>query len=97
MFFLGDELYAATESNTIRRVDPDTLDTFKNGTRYSNYLAVSTGTAHPHSAPDGSVYNMGNSRDKSHSFYNIIKVKSVRDHTASTEGGVQENSPVGHK
>ncbi|MPC85243.1 Beta,beta-carotene 15,15'-dioxygenase [Portunus trituberculatus] len=54
----GDELYAMTETNVMRRIDPETLET----TTLDDYLvAVNTATAHPHIDPDGTVYNMASS------------------------------------
>ncbi|MPC12199.1 Beta,beta-carotene 15,15'-dioxygenase [Portunus trituberculatus] len=58
----GDELYAMTETNVMRRIDPETLETVGEKTNLEEYLiAVNTATAHPHVDPDGTVYNMGSS------------------------------------
>ncbi|XP_045113371.1 beta,beta-carotene 15,15'-dioxygenase-like [Portunus trituberculatus] len=58
----GDELYAMTETNVMRRIDPETLETVGEKTNLDEYLiAVNTATAHPHVDPDGTVYNMGSS------------------------------------
>ncbi|XP_045113690.1 beta,beta-carotene 15,15'-dioxygenase-like [Portunus trituberculatus] len=58
----GDELYAMTETNVMRRIDPETLETVGEKTTLDDYLvAVNTATAHPHIDPDGTVYNMASS------------------------------------
>ncbi|CAL4079385.1 unnamed protein product [Meganyctiphanes norvegica] len=70
----GDELYALTETNNLRRIDPNTLDCIGEKTCLMNYIAVNTATAHPHIDPDGTVYNMGNFfAGKKGPCYNIIK------------------------
>lgn len=57
---IGDGFYAATETNLLRRVDVETLES-KEQVNISNYMAVNTATAHAHYENDGTVYNMGNS------------------------------------
>ncbi|CAG2167808.1 unnamed protein product [Oppiella nova] len=57
---VGDQLYAATETKFIRRIDGNTLATHEK-VDLSKYLTVNTATAHPHVHTDGSVYNMGSS------------------------------------
>uniref|UniRef100_A0A672JHW9 Beta,beta-carotene 9',10'-oxygenase-like n=1 Tax=Salarias fasciatus TaxID=181472 RepID=A0A672JHW9_SALFA len=66
--YKGD-YYVSTETNYMRRVDPQSLETKE------KYVAVNSATAHPHYDREGATYNMGNSygRDGS-SFYNIIRV-----------------------
>ncbi|ROT75094.1 hypothetical protein C7M84_006380 [Penaeus vannamei] len=59
--FYGDQLFAMTETNKMRRVDPADLKTVGDKTNITNYVAVNMATAHPHVDPDGTVYNMGNS------------------------------------
>eukprot|EP00095_Tigriopus_kingsejongensis_P002424 maker-scaffold386_size188734-snap-gene-0.22 protein:Tk02424 transcript:maker-scaffold386_size188734-snap-gene-0.22-mRNA-1 annotation:"-carotene -monooxygenase-like" len=73
MFFRGDELYATSETNNIRRVDPRTLKTIGDQTRYSNSVAVHRATAHPHSDADGSLYNLGESIAPGQKFHCIVK------------------------
>ncbi|KAK8375311.1 hypothetical protein O3P69_008291 [Scylla paramamosain] len=67
----GDELYAMTETNVMRRIDPETLET----TKLDDYLmAVNTATAHPHIDPDGTIYNMASSHaSKEGPHYCIVK------------------------
>ncbi len=73
--FYGDQLYAMTETNFVRRVDPKTLETNPEKINLSDYLTVNHATAHPHTLPDGSVLNMGNNyKHKKGPHYCIIKV-----------------------
>ncbi|XP_060600972.1 carotenoid-cleaving dioxygenase, mitochondrial-like [Ruditapes philippinarum] len=58
-FPFKDELYAATERNFINRIDPDTLDRLEK-VKLEDYVAVNSGTAHPHWDPDGTIHNLGN-------------------------------------
>ncbi|XP_047468958.1 carotenoid-cleaving dioxygenase, mitochondrial-like [Penaeus chinensis] len=72
--FYGDQLFAMTETNKMRRVDPDDLKTVGDKTNVTNYVAVNMATAHPHVEPDGTVYNMGNSfMGAKGPTYNVIK------------------------
>ncbi|KAJ3603431.1 hypothetical protein NHX12_028177 [Muraenolepis orangiensis] len=70
--YKGD-YYVSTETNYMRRVDPKSLET-KEKVDWTQYIAVSSATAHPHYGRDGATYNMGNSYGKSGFFYNIIRV-----------------------
>uniref|UniRef100_A0AAQ6IU92 Beta-carotene 15, 15-dioxygenase 2, like n=1 Tax=Anabas testudineus TaxID=64144 RepID=A0AAQ6IU92_ANATE len=70
--YKGD-FYVSTETNYMRRIDPQSLET-KDKVDWSQYIAVNSATAHPHYDRDGATYNMGNSYGKSGFFYNIIRV-----------------------
>ncbi|CAG5921502.1 unnamed protein product [Menidia menidia] len=70
--YKGD-YYVSTETNYMRRVDPQSLET-KEKVDWGQYVAVNAATAHPHYDRDGATYNMGNSFGKSGFFYNIIRV-----------------------
>ncbi|XP_035767264.1 beta,beta-carotene 9',10'-oxygenase-like [Neolamprologus brichardi] len=51
---------------------------------WSKFIAVNGATAHPHTEPDGTTYNMGNSYTSKGSYYNIIQVpptKKTEDET----------------
>ncbi|CDQ84619.1 unnamed protein product [Oncorhynchus mykiss] len=70
--YKGD-YYVSTETNYMRRVDPQSLET-KEKVDWSEYIAVNSATAHPHYDREGASYNMGNSYGKGGFFYNIIRV-----------------------
>lgn len=59
-FPMKDELYSATESHFIHRIDPETLDTLDR-VNLEEYVAVNSATAHPHYDPDGTLHNIGHS------------------------------------
>uniref|UniRef100_A0A672JI00 Beta,beta-carotene 9',10'-oxygenase-like n=1 Tax=Salarias fasciatus TaxID=181472 RepID=A0A672JI00_SALFA len=70
--YKGD-YYVSTETNYMRRVDPQSLET-KEKVDWTQYVAVNSATAHPHYDREGATYNMGNSYGRDGSFYNIIRV-----------------------
>ncbi|KAK4028772.1 carotenoid isomerooxygenase-like [Daphnia magna] len=71
--YLGDKLYAFTETPQIRQVDAETLETVGEKCNISELVAVNHSTAHPHVLEDGTVYNMGNSVGSKGPIYNIIE------------------------
>uniref|UniRef100_A0A667Y4V4 Beta-carotene oxygenase 2b n=1 Tax=Myripristis murdjan TaxID=586833 RepID=A0A667Y4V4_9TELE len=83
--YKGD-YYACTESNFMYRVDPETLETMKK-VDWSKFVAVNGSTAHPHTDPDGTTYNMGNSYTIKGAFYNIIKVPPTKKKPTETLEG----------
>lgn len=73
----GEDFYATSETNFIRRIDPGTLDTMEK-IDYSKYVAVNLATSHPHYDSAGNVYNMGTSiAEKGKTKYLIIKIPST--------------------
>ncbi|XP_060586231.1 carotenoid-cleaving dioxygenase, mitochondrial-like [Ruditapes philippinarum] len=60
LYPLKDELYASTETQFIRKVDPETLETLER-VNLRDYVAVHSATAHPHYDADGTIHNIGNS------------------------------------
>uniref|UniRef100_A0A8C6P8W6 Beta-carotene 15, 15-dioxygenase 2, like n=1 Tax=Nothobranchius furzeri TaxID=105023 RepID=A0A8C6P8W6_NOTFU len=70
--YKGD-YYVSTETNYMRRVDPQSLET-KEKVDWSQYIAINSATAHPHYDHEGASYNMGSSYGRSGYFYNIIRV-----------------------
>ncbi|XP_036412902.1 beta-carotene oxygenase 2b [Colossoma macropomum] len=70
--YKGD-YYVSTETKFMHRIDPETLET-KGKVDWSKFIAVNGATAHPHTDPDGTTYNMGNSYTSKGASYNIIKV-----------------------
>ncbi|XP_078808973.1 beta-carotene 15, 15-dioxygenase 2, like isoform X3 [Oryzias latipes] len=78
--YKGD-YYVSTETNYMRRVDPQSLET-KEKVDWSQYIAVNSATAHPHYDREGATYNMGNSYGRNGFFYNIIRVPPPEDKSA---------------
>ncbi|XP_030593065.1 beta,beta-carotene 9',10'-oxygenase-like [Archocentrus centrarchus] len=78
--YKGD-YYVSTETNYMRRVDPQSLET-KEKVDWSQYIAVNSATAHPHYDREGAVYNMGNSHSRRGFFYNIIRVPPPEEKAA---------------
>ncbi|KAM8866062.1 beta-carotene 15, 15-dioxygenase 2, like [Synchiropus picturatus] len=67
------DYYVSTETNYMRRIDPQSLNT-KEKVNWTDFIAVNSATAHPHYDQDGATYNMGNSHNKNGFFYNVIRV-----------------------
>ncbi|XP_055798908.1 carotenoid-cleaving dioxygenase, mitochondrial-like isoform X2 [Salvelinus fontinalis] len=57
--YKGD-CFVSTETNYMYRVDPESLET-QDKVDWTKFIAVNMATAHPHTEPDGTTYNMGNS------------------------------------
>lgn len=100
----GDELYAMTETNVMRRIDPETLETVGEKTNLDEYLmAVNTATAHPHVDPDGTVYNMASSfAAKGGPRYTIVKfpppaVVNGKKKSSLDQARVVSSIPCKHK
>ncbi|CAN2389993.1 Beta-carotene oxygenase [Pristimantis euphronides] len=87
VLYKGD-YYVSTETNFMRKVDPETLDTLEK-VDWSKFIAVNGATAHPHYDPDGTVYNMGNSYGKEGTCYNIIKVPPQKSRAGDTLEGAE--------
>ncbi|XP_060902015.1 carotenoid-cleaving dioxygenase, mitochondrial-like [Labrus mixtus] len=75
--YKGD-YYVSTETNAMHKVDPETLERTKK-VDWSKFIAVNGATAHPHTEPDGTTYNMGNSYNPKGASYNIIRVPPTKD------------------
>ncbi|XP_075910043.1 beta,beta-carotene 15,15'-dioxygenase [Petromyzon marinus] len=70
----GEDFYATTETNFMRRIDASSLNTLEK-VDYTKYVAINIATSHPHYEPDGTVYNVGTSiADKGHTKYTFIRV-----------------------
>lgn len=73
--YYGDQLYAMTETNFTRRVDPFSLDIVGEKINISVYVAINSATAHPHVLDDGTIINVGNNyRHSKGPHYCFIKV-----------------------
>nr|XP_033799628.1 beta,beta-carotene 15,15'-dioxygenase [Geotrypetes seraphini] len=70
----GEDYYATTEINFIRKIDPLTLDTLDK-VDYTKYIAVNIATSHPHYDKEGNVLNVGTSiADMGKTKYMIFKI-----------------------
>ncbi|KFP90818.1 PREDICTED: beta,beta-carotene 15,15'-monooxygenase [Apaloderma vittatum] len=70
----GDDFYATSETNFIRKINPRTLETLDK-VDYSKYVAVNVTTSHPHYDSDGNTLNMGTSIvDKGRTKYILFKI-----------------------
>ncbi|KAM4704170.1 carotenoid-cleaving dioxygenase, mitochondrial-like isoform 2-T2 [Rhinophrynus dorsalis] len=87
VLYKGD-YYVSTETNFMRKVDPEELNTFEK-VDWSKYIAVNGATAHPHYDPDGTAYNMGNSYGKQGTRYNIIRVPAQKSDSEESLEGAQ--------
>ncbi|XP_034021753.1 beta,beta-carotene 15,15'-dioxygenase [Thalassophryne amazonica] len=84
----GNDYYATSETNYIRKIDPVTLET-QDKVDYMKYLHVNLVSSHPHYDREGNVFNMGTSiAEKAKTKYTLFKVPA-----ASVEGGGQK-TPV---
>ncbi|KAM6932109.1 beta-carotene oxygenase 2b [Lycodopsis pacificus] len=83
--YKGD-YYVSTETNIMHKVDPETLETTEK-VDWSKFIAVNGATAHPHTEPDGTTYNMGNSYGVKGATYNIIRVPPTKTTSQDTLEG----------
>ncbi|KAM3860245.1 beta,beta-carotene 15,15'-dioxygenase [Diretmus argenteus] len=73
----GNDYYATSETNYIRKIDPVTLET-QDKVDYLKYIAVNMATSHPHYDKEGNAFNMGTSiADKGKTKYMLFKVPAV--------------------
>uniref|UniRef100_A0A667HCY6 Beta-carotene oxygenase 1 n=1 Tax=Lynx canadensis TaxID=61383 RepID=A0A667HCY6_LYNCA len=73
----GEDFYATTETNYIRKINPQTLETLEK-VDYRNYVTVNLATSHPHYDAAGNVLNMGTSiMDKGKTKYVIFKIPAT--------------------
>ncbi|XP_071964304.1 carotenoid-cleaving dioxygenase, mitochondrial-like [Antedon mediterranea] len=79
LMVLGKDMFALTESYTIQKINERTLDT-EESIDIRKYVPLIAQTAHPHTASDGTVYNMGTSVDY-RIRYNIIQIppKTIKE------------------
>ncbi|MCJ8737373.1 hypothetical protein PDJAM_G00023160 [Pangasius djambal] len=81
----GNDYYATSETNYIRKIDPVTLET-QDKVDYKKYIAVNLAISHPHYDKEGNSYNMGTSiADKGKTKFVIFKVPAVEH--GKTEAG----------
>lgn len=78
----GEDYYATSETNYIRKIDPYSLET-QEKVDYMKYITVNLITSHPHYDKQGNTYNMGTSiADKGKTRYTIFKVPPKADDSA---------------
>lgn len=68
----GDEYFAFCEAPVIHKVDPVTLETQRRVNLYP-MVGILNHTSHPHVMSDGTVYNLGQTVQKTGPYYNIIR------------------------
>ncbi|XP_072135950.1 beta,beta-carotene 15,15'-dioxygenase-like isoform X3 [Mobula birostris] len=74
----GDNFYASSEVNYIRRIDPRSLDTLEK-VDYADYVPLNLATSHPHYDGNGNSYNIGTSiAEKGKTKYLIVKVPTIK-------------------
>ncbi|XP_027217426.2 beta,beta-carotene 15,15'-dioxygenase [Penaeus vannamei] len=83
-----DQMVAMTETDEVRVVDPETLDTLGDKLMISEYVAVRQATAHPHVDPDGTVYNLASSGNRNGPTYNIISLRNGEIEQAKMEASI---------
>lgn len=83
-----DELLAMTETNSVRIVDPVTLDTKPGKLKYTKYVSCQRATAHPHVGEDSTVYNLGFSTGAGPPSYAILSLKDGKIQNAKLEASV---------
>ncbi|XP_017397349.1 beta,beta-carotene 15,15'-dioxygenase [Cebus imitator] len=73
----GEDFYATSETNYIRKINPQTLETLEK-VDYCKYVAVNLATSHPHYDEAGNVLNMGTSIvEKGKTKYVIFKIPAT--------------------
>ncbi|MEE6499914.1 hypothetical protein FKM82_003635 [Ascaphus truei] len=73
----GDDFYASSETNFIRKIDPQTLETLEK-VDYTKHVTVNLATSHPHYDSAGNTFNMGTSiGDKGKTKYIIFKIPAA--------------------
>ncbi|XP_078257680.1 beta,beta-carotene 15,15'-dioxygenase-like [Rhinoraja longicauda] len=74
----GENYYASSEVNYIRRIDPRSLETLEKVDQ-ADYVPLNLATAHPHYDENGNTYNIGTSiGEKGRTQYLIVKVPTVK-------------------
>uniref|UniRef100_A0A3B3DKT1 Beta-carotene oxygenase 1 n=1 Tax=Oryzias melastigma TaxID=30732 RepID=A0A3B3DKT1_ORYME len=75
----GNDYYATSETNYIRKIDPFTLETLDK-VDYMKFLPVNLVSSHPHYDREGSVYNVGTSiAEKAKTKYIFFKIPAVTE------------------
>ncbi|XP_061614847.1 beta,beta-carotene 15,15'-dioxygenase [Phyllopteryx taeniolatus] len=73
----GQDYFATSETNYIRKIDPVTLET-QDKVDYMKFLPVNLASSHPHYDKEGNAYNMGTCiAEKGKTKYLLFKVPAV--------------------
>ncbi|XP_068160085.1 beta,beta-carotene 15,15'-dioxygenase [Antennarius striatus] len=73
----GNDYYATSETNYIRKIDPVSLET-QEKVDYTKYLPVNLVTSHPHYDKEGNAYNIGTCvAEKGKTKYILFKVPAA--------------------
>ncbi|KAL6097998.1 bco1 [Pungitius sinensis] len=82
----GNDYYATSETNYIRKIDPVTLET-QDKVDYMKYLPVNLASSHPHYDKEGNAYNFGTSiAEKAKTKYILFKVPAVSETDQAKDG-----------
>ncbi|XP_037549749.1 beta,beta-carotene 15,15'-dioxygenase isoform X1 [Nematolebias whitei] len=87
----GNDYYATSETNYIRKIDPVTLET-QDKVDYLKFLPVNLASSHPHYDKEGNAYNFGTSiAEKGKTKYTLFKVpaRSEKDRNVPALKNVQ--------
>ncbi|TSL68244.1 Beta,beta-carotene 15,15'-dioxygenase [Bagarius yarrelli] len=88
----GNDYFATSETNYIRKIDPVTLET-QDKVDYKKYVSVNLAISHPHYDKEGNSYNMGTSiANKGKTKYIIFKVPAAD--LGKTQAGSDWTSPL---
>ncbi|KAG7259623.1 hypothetical protein CRUP_024553, partial [Coryphaenoides rupestris] len=75
----GNEIFATSETNYIRKIDPVTLETLEK-VDYLKFIAVNMVTSHPHYDKEGNTYNIGTSiAERGKTKYTLFKVPAASE------------------
>ncbi|XP_068117330.1 beta,beta-carotene 15,15'-dioxygenase [Hyperolius riggenbachi] len=90
----GDDYYASSETNYIRKIDPVSLDTLEK-VDYLKYMTVNLVTSHPHYDNAGNTLNMGTSiGDKGKTKYMFFKIPPVAPDNESKKSALKNAEVV---
>uniref|UniRef100_A0A671VQC2 Beta-carotene oxygenase 1 n=1 Tax=Sparus aurata TaxID=8175 RepID=A0A671VQC2_SPAAU len=90
----GNDYFATSETNYIRKIDPVTLET-QDKVDYLKYLPVNLASSHPHYDKEGNAYNMGTSiAEKGKTKYMLFKVPAVAEKDEGKNVPVLKNAEV---
>ncbi|XP_076014027.1 beta,beta-carotene 15,15'-dioxygenase [Genypterus blacodes] len=75
----GNDFFATSETNYIRKIDPVTLET-QDKVDYLKYLPVNLASSHPHYDSEGNTFNMGTCiAEKGKTKYMLFKVPAASE------------------